>query len=146
MLKTGSIILSIWSGINFILASLILTTILVFKSDAPILVMVFEKSEIASLDSRVILSLNALAILYNSFAVSLSLMTLFIIWSSLIRGHKLAFWLLLITMGFMEILAFVASAPLNHARWQVNVPLTVLYVLGIVLAGFSIFKRPQFNK
>ena len=56
MLKTGSIILSIWSGINFLLAALILTSVVIFNANSPLLVMVFEKHEIASLDTRVIAS------------------------------------------------------------------------------------------
>ena len=36
--------------------------------------MVFEKSEIASLDAKVIASLNALTILYNSCSVGLSVL------------------------------------------------------------------------
>ena len=41
MLKTGSIILSIWSGINFPLAALILTSVVIFNANSPLLVMVF---------------------------------------------------------------------------------------------------------
>ena len=58
MLKRGSIVLSIWSGINILLASLILTIVVIFNGNSPILAMVFEKSEIASLDAKVIASLN----------------------------------------------------------------------------------------
>ena len=81
MLKRGSIVLSIWSGINFLYAALILTSVVIFKANSPILALVFEKSEIASLDAKVIASLNALTILYNSCAVALSVLALFIIWS-----------------------------------------------------------------
>jgi hypothetical protein len=63
MLKKGSTILSIWSGINFLLAALILTSVVIFNANSPLLVMVFEKSEIASLDAKVIASLNALTLL-----------------------------------------------------------------------------------
>jgi hypothetical protein len=38
-------------------------------------------------------------------------------------------------------LAFVASAEVGNARWQVNVVQSVLYVVGIGLSGYSIFKR-----
>jgi hypothetical protein len=38
-------------------------------------------------------------------------------------------------------LAFVAWAPLGNQRWQVNIVLTALYVVGIGLAGYSIFNR-----
>jgi hypothetical protein len=141
MLKRGSIVLSIWSGINFFLASLILAIVVFLNGNSPILVMVFEKSEIASLDAKVIASLNALTILYNSCAVALSVLALFIIWSGLINGKRWAFWALLITIGFVEILAFVASAPIGNARWQVNIILSALYVVGIGLAGYSIFNR-----
>ncbi len=141
MLKAGSTILSIWSGINFLLAALILTSVVIFNANSPLLVMVFEKSEIASLDAKVIASLNALTILYNSCAVALSVLALFIIWSGLINGKRWAFWALLTTIGFVEILAFVASAPIGNARWQLYVVLSVLYVVGIGLAGYSIFKR-----
>ncbi len=139
MLKAGSIILSIWSGISFLLASLILASIIFFKSNAPILVMVFEKSEISRLDARAISAVNALAILYNSCSAALSVLALFIIWSSLINGSRRAFWALLITIGFVEGMAFIASAAIGNARWQVNVLLSALYVVGIGLAGYSIF-------
>ena len=141
MLKAGSIILSIWSGINFLLASLILTFIIFLKSNAPILVMVFEKSEISRLDARVISAVNSLAILYNSCAAALSVLALFVIWSSLINGQRWAFWVLLITIGFVQILGFIAFAAIGNQRWQVNIVLSTLYVVGIGLAGYSIFNR-----
>ena len=140
MLKRGSIILSIWSGINIFLASVILTIVVFLNGNSPILALVFEKSEIARLDPKVISALNCLTILYNSCAVALSVLALFIIWSGLINGKRWAFWALLATIGFVEILAFIASAPIGNARWQVNVVLSVLYVVGIGLSGYSIFK------
>jgi len=145
MRKRGSIILSIWSGINIFLASLILTIVVFHFGNSPLLVMVFEKSEIARLDAKVISALNCLTILYNSCDVALSVLALFIIWSGLINGKRWAFWALLITIGFVEILAFVASAEVGNVwlRWQVNVVQSVLYIVGIGLSGYSIFKSKQ---
>ncbi|MFZ3060384.1 MAG: hypothetical protein WA102_11700 [Candidatus Methanoperedens sp.] len=140
MLKAGSIILSIWCGINFLLSSLILTIVVFHIGNSPLLVMVFEKSEIASLDAKVIASLNALTILYNSYAIALSVLAWFVIRLSLSKGQKWAFWALLITIGFVEIFAFIASAPIGNVRWQVNVVLSALYVVGIGLSGYSLFK------
>jgi hypothetical protein len=140
MLKAGSTILSIWSGINFLLAALILTSVVIFNADSPLLVMVFERSEIARLDARVIASLNALTILYNSCSVVLSVLVWLLIRKSLIAGHKWAFWVLLFGIGFVEMMAFVASAPIGNARWQVNVVLSALYILGIGFSGYSLFK------
>lgn len=140
MLKTGSRFLSIWSGLNFLISSLILTIVVFQIGNSPLLGMVFEKSEIASLDPKVIASLNALTILYNSYAVAFSVLAWFVIRLSLSKGQKWAFWVLLLTIGLVEILAFTASAPLNHARWQVNIVLSALYVVGIGLSGYALFK------
>jgi hypothetical protein len=139
MLKIGAIMLALWSGINVLLASLILTLMIFFKSNAPILGMVLKKSEIAQLDPRVIVSLNALAILYNSCAAAVSILALFVIWSGLINGQGWAFWVLLISLGFVELLAFLAWAPIGNARWQVNGMLSILYLVGMVLVGYSMY-------
>ena len=66
MLKAGSRFLSLWSGLNFLISSLILTIVVFHIGNSPLLGMVFEKSEIARLDARVISALNCLTILYNS--------------------------------------------------------------------------------
>ena len=76
MLKRASIVLSIWSGLNFLISSLILTIVVFQIGNSPILALVFEESEIVSLDAKVIASLNALTILYNSCAVALSVLEL----------------------------------------------------------------------
>jgi hypothetical protein len=141
MLKAGSRFLYLWSGLNFLISSLILTIVVFHIGDSPILDLVFEKSEIASLDAKVIASLNALTILYNSCSVVLSVLVWFLIRKSLIVGQKWAFWMSLVAIGFVELMAFIASAPIGNARWQLYVIQSVLYVVGIGLSGYSIFKR-----
>ena len=141
MLKAGSIILSIWSGIIFLRASLILTFLIFLRSNAPILGMVFEKSEISSLDARVISAINSVCILYNSWVVALSLLALFVIWSSMINAQRWAFWALLMTIGFVQILGFIADAGIGNKTVPVSIAMSALYVVGIGLADNSIFKR-----
>jgi hypothetical protein len=143
MLKAGSTILSIWGGINFLLAALILTSVVIFNANSPLLLLVFEKSEIAILDAKVIASLNTLTILYNSCSMVVSVLVWLLIRKSLIAGQKWAFWVLLFVLGFVEVMAFIASAPIGNARWQVNVVQSVLYLTGISLSGISIFKRAK---
>lgn len=143
MLKAGSRFLFLWCGLNLFLSALILAIVVFNIGNSPLLAMVFAKSEIAGLDAKVITSLNTLTILYNSYAVALSVLVWFVVRLSLSKGQKWAFWTLLFTIGFVEIFAFVASAPLGHVRWQVNVPLSALYVVGIGLSGYSIFKADK---
>ena len=148
MLKRGSIILSIWCVINFMLAFTILCYVIVLKQDSQILqVASFSEAEIASLSAKTIAALNCFTILYNSCSLMISVLTWPLIRKNLVAGEKWAFWLLVGVIGFIEAMAFLASSYIGNGRWQVNVVQSVLYLAGIGLSGFSIFKgaRNEFN-
>ena len=149
MLKKGSIVLSIWCVINFILVFIILCYVIVLKEDSPILqVASFSEAEIASLGAKTLASLNCFTILYNSCSLVISVLTWPLIRKNLVAGQKWAFWLLLGAIGFIEVMAFLASSHIGNGRWQVNVVQSALYLVGIGLSGFSIFKgaKNEFNQ
>ncbi len=70
----------------------------------------------------------------------ISVLTWPLIRRNLIAGEKWAFWLLVGVIGFVEAMAFLASSYIGNGRWQVNVIQSVLYLTGIGLSGFSIYK------
>ena len=149
MLKKGSNILSVWCAINFILAFVILCYVIVLKKDSPILqVASYTEAEIASLSARTIAALNCFTILYNSCSLIVSVLTWPLIRKNLVAGQRSAFWTLAFVIGFIEVMAFLASSYIGHGRWQVNVLQSILYVVGISLCIYPIFKlegqlRPQ---
>ncbi len=143
MLKKGSIVLSIWCVVNFILAFVILGYVTVLKQSSPILqVASFSGAEIASLSAKTIAALNCFTSLYNSCSLVISVLTWPLIRKNLIGGQKSAFWMLVFVIGFVEVMAFFASAYIGHGRWQVNVVQTILYARGIGLCAYPILK-PQ---
>jgi hypothetical protein len=87
MLKKGSIVLSIWCVINFMLAFIILCYVIVLKNDSPILqVASFSEAEIASLSDKTIAALNCFTILYNS--CSLVIFRFLIYWAWPLAGER----------------------------------------------------------
>jgi hypothetical protein len=149
MVKRGSTVLSIWCVINFILALIILCYVIVLKKDSPILqVASFSEAEIAGLGAKTMAALNCFTILYNSCSLVISLLTWPLIRKNLLAGQKSAFWMLVFGIGFVEVMAFFASSYIGNGRWQVNVIQSVLYLTGICLSGFSIFKgeKNEFNQ
>jgi len=141
MLKKGSLVLSIWCGINFVLALIILCYVIVLKQNSPILqVASFSEAEIASLSTKTIAALNCFTILYNSCSLVVSVLTWPLIRKNLVAGEKSAFWMMVFLIGFLEVMAFLASSYIGHGRWQVNVLQSILYVVGIGLSGYSLFK------
>jgi len=134
-------VLSIWCGINFMLAFIILCYVIVLGKDSPILqVASFSEVEMANLSSKTIAALNCFTILYNSCSLMVSILTWPLIRRNLAAGEKWAFWLLVGVIGFIEAMAFLASSYIGNGRWQVNVVQSFLYLTGIGLSGFSIFK------
>src|SRR5512136_15543 len=149
MLKKGSIALSIWCVINFILAFTILCYVIILKKDSPILqVAAFSEAEIASLSAKTIAAFNCFTILYNSCSLVISVLAWPLIRKNLVAGQKSAFWTLVFVIGFIEGMAFLASSYIGNGRWQVNVVQSALYLVGIGLSGFSIFKgaKNEFNQ
>ena len=149
MLKKGSFVLSTWCVINFILALIILSYVIVLKKNSPILqVASFSEIEIASLSAKTMAALNCFTILYNSCSLMISVLTWPLIRRNLVAGEKWAFWLLVGVIGFVEVMAFLASSYIGNGRWQVNVVQSILYLTGICLSGFSIFKgeKNEFNQ
>jgi uncharacterized membrane protein YhaH (DUF805 family) len=141
MLKRGSMVLSIWCVINFMLAFIILCYVIVLKQNSPILqVASFSEAEIAGLSARTLAALNCFTILYNSCSLAISVLTWSLIHKSLIAGQKSAFWMLAFVIGFIEVMAFLASSYIGHGRWQVNVIQSILYIVGIGLCVNPIFK------
>ena len=108
----------------------------------------FSAAEIDSMSAKTIAALNAFTILYNSCSLMISVLTWPLIRRNLVAGQKWAFWLLVGVIGFIEAMAFLASSYIGNGRWQVNVIQRVLYLTGICLSGFSIFKgaKNEFNQ
>jgi hypothetical protein len=144
VLRRGSVVLSIWCLINFILAFTILCYVIVLKQDSPILqVAAFSQADIASLSAKTIAALNCFTILYNSCSLVVSVLTWPLIRRNLIAGQKSAFWMLVFVIGFIEGMAFLASSYIGHGRWQVNVLQSALYLVGIGLSGYSLFREKK---
>jgi len=139
-LKYGCTALYCWSGINLFLSALILFLVVSGLQNSPLFSMVFESAEVAELSTKVIDAMNTLTILYNSYAVAMSVLVWFITRNALKNKAKWAFWGVLVTIGTAEVFAFIASAPFNHVRWQVNVPLCLLYIIGMALTGYALHK------
>ena len=92
------------------------------KKNSPILqVASFSEAEIAGLGAKTMAALNCFTILYNSCSLVISVLTWPLIRKNLIAGQKSAFWMLVFVIGFIEVMAILASSLIGNGRWQVNV-------------------------
>jgi hypothetical protein len=139
MLKAGAIVLSIGAGFQCIAS--VLSLIISIVGNAPILNMVFTGNEISALDAKVIATTKSLAVLNNSGAILATVFSLVIIWTSLNNGSRWAFWTLLFAGIWGHSLWFLSDSYIGYETLVVNIVLTVIFVVGISLAGSAIFKQ-----
>jgi hypothetical protein len=138
MLKAGAIVLSIGAGFQCVASTLSL--IISIVGNAPILSMGFTDKEISALDTKVIATTKSLAVMNNSGAVLTTVFSLVIIWTSLTNGSKWAFWMLLFAGLWGHSLWFLADSYIGHETLVVNIAFTTIFLVGIILAGYAIFK------
>ena len=138
MLKAGAIILSIGAGFQCVAS--ILSLIISIVGNAPILSMVFTDKEIATLDTEVIATTKSLAVMNNSGAVLTTVFSLVIIWTSLNNGSKWAFWMLLFAGIWGHSAWFLSDSYIGYETLIVNIVFTTIFLVGIILAGYALFK------
>jgi hypothetical protein len=141
MLKVGALLLSLWSGINLLLASFILVLIVIFGEQAQMLYAVLLSDELSTHDAKILLATRSLVILFNASLAAASLMALFIIWSGLIHGKRWAFWALLLSLGLVQLFGFTADSAIVFRMVFLHSILTALYVSGTGLARYAIYSE-----
>jgi len=143
MIKVGSIVLTIWSTLNFLVGVGVLFYIVVFDNNAPALQMLFSENEISNLNPRVLAATNSIAIFLNASIASYCLLCIYIIWHGLYKKQKWSYYGLLLSMGLMQIGGYLSDSLLgNNNILAMNIGLAIL-VLGFALSGYAIFTNEK---
>ena len=116
MLRAGAIVLSIWSGVNLVLAGAIVVSMTMFGRNAPGLRILFDEAGVRGLDPRALATTNAIAVLFNACAVAFCLLMLYVTWSGVVAGAKSALWVLVLAAGSLQVFGFRSDAYLGARR------------------------------
>jgi hypothetical protein len=138
MIKAGAIILSIGWGFQCLVS--ILSLIFSMISNAPVLRMIFSEHEIAIMNTKFLATTKSLGILHNSGAVLTTLLSLIIIWTSLINGEIWAFWTLLLAGTWGHLFWYLSDSYIGYRTFVVNITFAMIFVIGISLVGYGFFK------
>lgn len=149
MPRTGAIPLTVWGGLNLLLAIASIIALCFFGNNSPGLAMMVNEADIRQLDPQWLAVINGLAVFCNAWDAAFCLMVLFVTWTSLIKKSRWAFWCLLIALGFSQTFAFVAyfSFEAMNLREHIaavnlfaNIFSTVLPLAGLGLSGYVIHR------
>ena len=140
MLKTGTIILSIWAGLNLHPSFGILILILFQGKNAPALSVLLSEEEISGLSSDLLATVNSIAAFANGLNVAFCLLFLFAIWRGLNRKIEWVFWALLLSTVF-ALLAGIAGDYIVGTKFpEVNVISGLILAVGFICSAIGIFE------
>jgi hypothetical protein len=136
-LKAGAVLLSIWSGLNLLVAVAV-TAMTVTGQPPPALSLLFADTEIRGLDKNILAVVNAQAALANPSVVALCIVVLAIIWKGLIARAWWTFWILAAALVPLQVFGFVSDAFLGHHNLVANVASTLVLTAGLSLSGHAL--------
>ena len=141
MLRTGAILLSLWTGFNLVLALSILFMVLVLGKNAPCLLILYDDIRAVGIDPRALATINGLAIVFNGCAAAICALSLAVIWVPLVRGATWAFWALAGSLLFLQAGGFASDSFFAHKNLVANVVSSSLLLLGFAAAAGGIFRK-----
>lgn len=133
-MKAGAVCLSLWSGLNLLLAAGILVGITLGGRNAPALSILFTDAAIQAMDPKALATINGLAVFGNACAAGLCLLTLVITWTALAARARWAFWALVAALGPVQALGFASDGILGHHNLIANVVSSVILLAGLSLS------------
>ena len=140
MLKAGAIVLSIWSGVNLLLAGAIVVSMTMLGRNAPGLRILFDEAAVRGLDPRALATVNAIAVLFNACALAFCLLMLYVTWSGVAVGTKSALWALVVTAGPLQVCGFRSDAYLGGRDLLANVISSVVLLAGLGLSALGMYR------
>ena len=133
MLKVGAVLLSVWSGLNLLVA-LAVTALTLAGHPPPALRFLFDDAQAAQVDPRALAVINAQALLANPCIVALCGLTLVVVWEGVMRRVRWCWVGLCVALLPLQVFGFVSDAALGGKNMAANVVSTLVLVAGLVLS------------
>jgi len=135
-MKVGRVLLTLWAGLN-ILAAAMVTILTLATRTSPALLLVLDADAISRIDSRALAVVNAQAALANPCIIGFCVLVLAVVWSNRSSASGSFYRILVPTLAFVQVFAFVSDGYLGHRNLIVNMASTALWTagLGLVLSA-----------
>lgn len=142
LLRTGCIVLSIWSGLN-LLASLfvVIIPVVIGGETAPALLDSLSDHEIQSLNDGIKRNANGIAVFANGINIACCTLIFFAIWKGLYQRVRWVFGALLVSLSLMVIAGTVADYVAGLPHPEVNMISGTIIAVGLACSAPAIFKK-----
>jgi hypothetical protein len=142
MLRAGVLILTLWMGFRLLVALSILFKLLVLGKNSPALIILYGTMQGTGLDPRALATINGLAVVANASIAALSILSLVVIWSALMRRAVWAFWSLAGSLLFVEVVRWAGEYFFyRQGNLLADAAVFLPVLAGIACAAIGVFRR-----
>ena len=138
MLKTGSIILSLWSILSMLPALGIVVNTVVSGNTTPIFS--GHTVELATLSPQLLATMNSVPVFANGTYAAFCTLLLAVIWFGLNRGAGWVFWTLLASMSIALVSGFAADHVGQAAYPEVSYLSALFIAAGFTCSAIGLFR------
>jgi hypothetical protein len=141
--KLGLGLLMLWGSLNILVAAAV-TVMTLAKESPPALRLVMNSDAIHRLDPQVLAVINAQAAFANPCIVGFCVLVLTMLWSNRRAprtGGHFSYWVLIATLAFVQVFAFISDGYLGHKNLSANLVSTLLLAVGLTLVLTSTASR-----
>lgn len=139
-LKTGSIVLSIWSGLNFLPSLYVAGGILFLSQHPPGLYAILSEGDIQSMSPDMLATVDSIGLFANLSVAALNALILIAIWKGLINRVAWVYWALLVASIFALFAGVAADYAVSFAFPEVNLVSALILAIGFIFSGIGLFK------
>lgn len=132
-MNLGAGFVSVWSGLNLVLAAGILVAMLALGQHPPSLSMYCTPEDLRAAPDRVVAVAHALALLFNAAAVALCGAVSWLVWARVRAGDRGVGVVLAFATGLVQVFGFVSDGALGSANLGANVAWSVVLATGWAL-------------
>lgn len=143
MLKTGCVVLSLWTVLNLIPSAWILLSTGFLDGDSPAITQILTAEEVATLSNKVRASINSVAVYANGLNSAFCLTAFFVIWRGLHGRSSWAFYCLVVGFSTALLAGFGSDQVLGTLHPEVNIISSLIIVFGLTFAAIGLFGQRQ---
>ena len=134
-LRLGAALVSLWAGVNLLLALGIVAAMVVLGRSPPSLLLYVTEAERAATPAASLALIHALAVLFNGCAAAFCALVLAAIWKGLVARVRWVFVPVCSTTAFVQACGFASDAYLGHRNLAANVASTLVLAAGLALCA-----------
>ena len=140
MLRSGCIVLSLWSLLNLIPSAVIVVSSTFWDANTPAIGQILSAEEIRSLTPSERASLNSVAVFANGLNIALALATISMIWFGIMRRQKWAFYATCLSLSCAVMAGALGDRLVGYTHPEISLISAAILMVGAVLAGFGVHR------